>query len=108
MSTATVIATKGSDHVPLRRQMRAMPKVKSFLDSVSRNSNNTKRNYETGITYLYAFLNEKNPLYTPETILQPLTNNEINLYELFDTFIDFLGSTGLSVSSIRLYVGAIR
>jgi integrase len=110
MSTATaiVIATKGSDHVPLRRQMRAMPKVKSFLDSVSRNSNNTKRNYETGITYFYAFLNEKNPLYTPETVLQPLTNNEINLYELFDAFIDFLGSTGLSVSSIRFYVGALR
>jgi hypothetical protein len=58
-ATGTVIATKGSDHVPLRRQMRAMPKVKSFLDSVSRNSNNTKRNYETGITHFYAFLNEK-------------------------------------------------
>jgi integrase/gas vesicle protein len=27
---------------------------------------------------------------------------------LFDTFIDFLGSTGLSVSSIRYYVGALR
>ncbi len=107
-ATATVIATKGSDHVSLRRQMRAMPKVKSFLDSVSRNSNNTKRNYETGITHFYAFLNEKNPLYTPETVLQPLMNNEINLYELFDSFIDFLGSTGLSVSSIRFYVGALR
>jgi integrase len=51
---------------------------------------------------------KKNPLYTPETVLQPLTNNEINLYELFDAFIDFLGSTGLSVSSIRFYVGALR
>jgi hypothetical protein len=39
--------------------MKAMPKVKSFLDGVSRNSNNTKRTYETGITYFYAFLKEK-------------------------------------------------
>ena len=88
--------------------MKAIPKVKSFLDSVARNSNNTKRNYETGITYFYTFLSEKHSLYTPETVLKPLTNNEINLYELFEAFIDFLGSTGLSVPSIRFYVTALR
>jgi integrase len=88
--------------------MKAIPKVKSFLDSVARNSNNTKRNYETGITYFYASLSEKHSLYTPETVLNPLTNNEINLYELFEAFIDFLGFTGLSVSSIRFYVAALR
>jgi site-specific recombinase XerD len=103
-----VTTTNGSDHILLRRQMKAIPKVKSFLNSVARNSNNTKRNYETGITYFYAFLSEKHSLYTPETILKPLTNNEINLYELFEAFIDFLGSTGLSVSSIRFYVAALR
>ena len=104
----TVTTTKGSDHILLRRQMKAIPKVKLFLNSVARNSNNTKRNYETGITYFYAFLSEKYSLYTPETVLKPLTNNEINLYELFEAFIDFLGSTGLSVPSIRFYVAALR
>jgi len=88
--------------------MKAIPKVKSFQDSVARNSNNTKRNYETGITYFYASLSEKHSLYTPETVLNPLTNNEFNLYELFEAFIDFLGFTGLSVSSIRFYVAALR
>jgi integrase len=37
-----------------------------------------------------------------------LRKNEISLYELFDSFIAFLLSSGLSVPSIRLYVAAIR
>lgn len=32
----------------------------------------------------------------------------MNLYELFDSFVAFLVSSGLSIPSIRLYVAAIR
>jgi integrase len=84
-----------------------MPKVKTFLESISRNSKNSERVYQTGLSYFHSFLN-KYPGHTIETILEPLSKNEINLYELFDSFIAFLLSSGLSVPSIRLYVAAIR
>ena len=46
--------------------------------------------------------------HTVETILEPLGRNEINLYQLFDGFVAFLLSSGLSIPSIRLYVAASR
>ena len=46
--------------------------------------------------------------HTVETILEPLGRNEINLYQLFDGFVAFLLSSGLSIPSIRLYVAAMR
>ena len=60
--------------------------------------------YESGIIYFYGFLVHRGLNHTPETILEPLTKNEINLYELFDGFVAFLISSGLSIPSIRLYV----
>jgi integrase len=53
-------------------------------------------------------LKEKHPNYNPELILEPIKKNEINIYELFDNFIAFLVNSDLSVSSIRLYVAAMR
>lgn len=85
-----------------------MPKVQSFLESVSRNSNNSSRVYESGIIYFCSFLIQKYLDHTVETILEPLERNEINLYQLFDNFVAFLLSSGLSIPSIRLYVAAIR
>jgi integrase len=92
----------------LREQVKAMPKVQSFLESVSRNSNNSSRVYESGIIYFCSFLIQKYLDHTVETILEPLERNEINLYQLFDNFVAFLLSSGLSIPSIRLYVAAIR
>lgn len=85
-----------------------MPRVKSFLESVSRNSKNSKSVYATGITYFQNFLVKKDFNLTAETVLQPLSKNEINIYELLDNFIAFLISSGLSVPSIRLYITALR
>jgi integrase len=64
--------------------------------------------YESGIIYFYSFLVQRGLNNTPETILEPLAKNEINLYELFDGFVAFLISSGLSIPSIRLYVASIR
>lgn len=85
-----------------------MPKVQSFLESVSRNSKNSSRVYESGIIYFFSFLIQRDLNHTVETILEPLEANEINVYELFDAFVAFLVSSGLSIPSIRLYVAAIR
>ena len=92
------------------RQIEEIPKIKTFLESIARNSKHSKKVYQVGLLYFNNFLINKNYCsnYTIDTILEPLTNNEINLYELFDSFISFLLSSHLSVSSIRLYVAALR
>ncbi|CAN5546936.1 hypothetical protein BH18THE2_BH18THE2_40900 [soil metagenome] len=54
------------------------------------------------------FLSQRDLNHTVETILEPLGANGINLYELFDAFVAFLVSSGLSIPSIRLYVAAMR
>jgi integrase len=92
------------------RQIEEIPKVKTFLESISRNSKHSKKVYQVGLLYFNNFLISKKYCsnYTIDTILKPLTNNDINLYELFDGFVSSLLSSGLSVSSIRLYVAALR
>jgi integrase len=92
----------------IREQVKVMPKVQSFLESVSRNSNNSSRVYENGIIYFCNFLIQRDLNHTVETILESLEANETNVYELFDAFVAFLVSSGLSIPSIRLYVAAMR
>jgi len=53
-------------------------------------------------------LDEKYPNHNAETILKPLSKNEINVYELLDSFIPFLMALKLSVKSIRIYLTAVR
>ena len=92
----------------VRKKIRAIPQIKSFLESVLRNSKSTRNVYESGINYFHVFLDQSGFNHNAGTILDPLTKNEINLYELFDNFVAFLVSSGLSIPSIRLYVVAIR
>lgn len=78
------------------------------MESVSRNSKNSKAVYATGLTYFQNFLVKRDLNLTVEAVLQPLSKNEINIYELLDNFIAFLVSSGLSVPSVRLYITALR
>jgi integrase len=91
----------------IRKQVRLLPKVQTFLKSISRNSERSAAVYEAGIIYFYSFLTQ-GLNHSVETILDPLGRSEINVYELFDGFVAFLMSSGLSIPSIRLYVSAIR
>jgi hypothetical protein len=86
------------------KQINLMPKVQLFLESVSRNSKYTAKVYGTGIVYFSNFLSYKALNHTPETILEPLWKNEINIYELFDGLVAFLVSTKFSIPTIRLHV----
>jgi site-specific recombinase XerD len=79
-----------------------------FLDSIERNSRETRNAYHRGLTHFQNFLNEKYPTLTVESILQPLIRNEINIYELLDNFVPFLIKLKLSVNSITLYMTAVR
>jgi integrase len=92
----------------VRKQIKAIPQIQSFLESVLRNSKSTRNVYESGINYFHVFLDQSGLNHNAGTILDPLTKNEINLYELFDNFVAFLVSSGLSIPSIRLYVVATR
>jgi integrase len=94
--------------IVIHKQIKLMPKVQSFLESISRNSKRSARVYGTGIVYFSSFLTYKGVNHTPQTILEPLGKNEINVYELFDGFVAFLVSTRLSIPTIRLHVAAIR
>jgi integrase len=92
----------------IRKQIKTIPQIQSFLESVLRNSKSTRNVYESGINYFHVFLDQSGLNHNAATILDPLAKNEINLYELFDSFVAFLVSSGLSIPSIRLYVVAIR
>ena len=99
--TATTISS--ITPLSIRKQVRLLPKVQTFL----KNSESSAAVYEAGIIYFYSFLIQ-GLNHSVETILDPLGRSEINVYELFDGFVAFLLSSGLSIPSIRLYVSAIR
>ena len=73
------------------KEIELFPKVNTFLHSIERNGIKSKRSYSSGLTLLQNFLKEKEQQikyeghYNCETILQPLFENKINVYELFDS-----------------------
>jgi integrase len=91
-----------------RYRIESLSKVKVFLDSIERNSRETRNAYHRGLTHFQNFLDEKYPTITVESILQPLIRNEINVYELLDNFVPFLIKLKLAVNSITLYMTAVR
>jgi hypothetical protein len=89
-------------------RVEALTNVKAFLDSIQRNSKESKNAYHLGLTHFQNFLDEKYPTLTVETILHHLAKDEINVYELLDDFVSFLMALKLSVNSIILYLTAVR
>jgi integrase len=94
--------------VTSQTEIKLIPKVKTFLESVSRNSKGSERAYAAGLVCFDHFLKEKYPKYNLGLIVESINKNEINIYELFDNFVAFLVNSNLSVGSIRIYVAAIR
>jgi hypothetical protein len=97
------------------RQIVLLPKVKIFLDSIARNSIKSKNSYSSGIVLLQNFLNaeEQKQKYNGcncETILQPLLENRVNVYELLDSFISYILiiKPEITPKSLSLYLTAIR
>ena len=91
-----------------RYRIESLSKVKVFLDSIERNSRESRNAYHRGLIHFQNFLDEKYPTLTVESILQPLIRNEINTYELLDNFVPFLIKLKLAVNSITLYMTAVR
>jgi integrase len=84
--------------------------VLTFLSSIERNSLKSRYTYQHGLIQFQRFLSKKYSNYNLQTILKPLAENKINLYELLDIFVSYLQTTNgtLTPSSIKLYMASIR
>jgi hypothetical protein len=83
--------------------------------TIARNSLSSKMTYSSAINHFQNFFSqdqyrEKYQGCNCETILQPLLENKINVYELFDHFVSFLVATkpDLTPKSVRLYITTLR
>ncbi|MGC1932999.1 MAG: site-specific integrase [Candidatus Nitrosopolaris sp.] len=85
-------------------------KVRTFLSSMERNSLKSRYAYQHGLIHFQRFLSQKYPDYNLETILKPLAENKINLYELLDDFISYMRTSNatLTPASIKVYMASIR
>jgi integrase len=94
----------------LLQQTCAQIKVREFLDGVARNSHQSEKTYGIGLVQFQRFLYDKFPNQnrTPETIIERLISNEINVYNLLDDFVSFLLNENLSANSISIYMTAIK
>jgi integrase len=94
-----------------------LPRVRTFLDSVGRNSIKTRKAYELGLKMLQRFLIQSSySNYNIESIIEPLQEGNVNPYELIDDYVSYLVSVRqiqvnnapLAPTSIALRVYAVR
>src|ERR687896_394507 len=98
------------------KEIELFPKVNTFLRSIERNSIKSKRSYSSGLTLLQNFLKAKEQqikyegYYNCETVLQPLFENRINVYELFDSLISYILTTKPEITpkSLLVYISALK
>lgn len=92
-------------------QVVSKGRVDTFLDSIGRNSKNSKSTYKTGLKHFAGFLKTVSPkkdFLTPNTIISLLQNRRINTYELLDQFVSYLSKQNIAVRSVTLYIAAVR
>jgi integrase len=84
--------------------------VNVFLSSISRNSVKSKLTYQFGLIHFQKFLEQKYPQYNIETILKPLSKNELDIYVILDEFVSYLLDPTLKLTSntIKLYITALK
>jgi integrase len=68
------------------------PKVRTFIESVGRNSLKTRDAYELGLKSLQRHLKQSRSSDNVESILEKINKNEVNSYELVDGFVSYLVS----------------
>ena len=84
--------------------------VNVFLSSISRNSPNSKLAYQFALVHFQKFLQQRYPQHDIETILKPLSKNDLDIYVVLDEFVSYLvdPTLKLTLSSIKLCMAAIR
>jgi hypothetical protein len=87
-----LLLKKGSNIV---RKIESLPKVMGFLDSIGRNSESSENTYSSGLALLQSYLDSEafQQQYQGihkcdcETILEPLSENKINVYEFLNGYV---------------------
>ncbi|MFL6420615.1 MAG: tyrosine-type recombinase/integrase [Nitrososphaeraceae archaeon] len=92
------------------KQITDYKAVNVFLSSISRNSLKSKYTYQSGLAHFQKFLEQKCPQYGIETILKPLSSNEVDMYVMLDEFVSYLVNEAQNITSasIKLYIAAVR
>ena len=80
-------------------------RVNTFLNSIGRNSPNSRRSYYTALMHFTNFLKPRKQ--TPDTIIPLLTKRKVNVYEILDQFVSYL-SDKVSKSTLKVYIADIR
>ncbi len=88
-----------------RTVVESLTPVKSFLDSKCRNSIDSRNAYLTGLVHFDNFMSPKN--YTIESVLTALSEGQLNVYELLDSFISTQMSK-LSPRTTRLNLAVMK
>jgi hypothetical protein len=90
------------------------PKVRTFLESIARNSRNSKASYETGLKHFQRFLASSSNYkdYNIESILSALQTGSANVYEPLDGFVSYLvllpQQPPIAPTTISLYLYGLR
>jgi integrase len=85
--------------------------VNVFLSSMLRNCLKSNYTYQYGLAHFQKFLAWKyHHQYNIETILKPLSKNELDVYVVLDEFVSYLVDATLELTSntIKLYIAAVR
>lgn len=84
-------------------------RVNTFLNSIGRNSRNSKRTYGTGLAHFTEFLKQSQDK-TPDSIIPLLVKGKVNVYELLDQFVSYLTKQQgvVAVTSLNLYMASVR
>jgi integrase len=92
------------------KQITDYKAVNIFLSSISRNSLKSKYTYQVALVHFQKFIKQKYPQYDIETILKPLSKNELDIYVVLDEFVSYVINDipNLTVNSIKLYIVAVR
>jgi integrase len=81
-------------------------KVHTFLESIGRNSWNSKRAYRVGLNHFARFLQSLGQ--SPDTIIPLLTKGKFNTYELLDQFVSYLTKKGVKPISLKVHLSEVR
>jgi integrase len=90
----------------------AYPRVSAFLNSIKKRSLKTSRSYSSALIHLDNFIKKQYPndSYNSDNIVDAMVENKINVYELLDSFVSYIQSVkvGISSKSIVAYMAGLR
>ena len=97
---------------PKTNESLAYPKVSAFLNSIKKRSLKTSRSYSSALIHLDNFVKKEYPndSYNSDNIVDAITQNKINVYNLLDSFVSYIQSVkvGISSKSIVAYMAGLR